>query len=455
MQHIFILDYVLLPLYLALFYWRVKKMARKPEAAELRKYLFIAFWLRMLGSVAYCMLIEYYYGYGDSFKFYDGSNFFTEQISKNVRNISYLFASYKETADWYNSIVTYTRDSSGYFDLPSSNIIMRISAALSYLSFNKFLIIALFFGFFSFAGQWKLFLVFDDINKHRHRKLLAFAVLYSPSIWFWGSGLLKDSLCLGSLGFIIYILYELFVKKRFSLFRLIQILVSLYMLAIIKSYILAVVLVGFAVMFFSLVLKSIANRILRFFVLGATVIGIAALLNVIDFSPYINTMMEESITQIRKFQQSYQAVQETDETSKAGFDLGEIDPSLPSLLAKSPQAIFTCLFRPFLWESRKVIILFTSLESTLLLFCTLFVMLKLRFIHFFRLTFNTPHLLFCFVISMLFALIIGFTTFNFGTMIRYKIIFLPFYYFFLVNLYCKYLASKKSISKVGGSNPIA
>jgi hypothetical protein len=36
---------------------------------------------------------------------------------------------------------------------------------------------------------------------------------------------------------------------------------------------------------------------------------------------------------------------------------------------------------------------------------------------------------------MLFALIIGFTTFNFGTLIRYKIMLLPFYYFMLVAIF--------------------
>ena len=123
--------------------------------------------------------------------------------------------------------------------------------------------------------------------------------------------------------------------------------------------------------------------------------------------------------------------------------MGELDGSFNNLILKSPLVIFTCLFRPFLWESKKLIILFTSLESTLLLLSTLFVMIRMGIIHFFLVIFRKPYLLFCFSISIIFALVIGFTTFNFGTMIRYKIIFLPFYYFLLVHLYSTYIASKK------------
>ncbi len=445
MQHIFILDYLLLPLYLAFFYWRVKKMAKKEENTGLRKPLLLAFWLRMVGAIAYSMLIEYYYGYGDSFKFFTGGNFFTDQISQHPSNFSYIFASFSKTSEWFDSMSTGISEATGYFDIPSNNMVMRISAVVSYLAFHKYLIIALFFAYFSFVGQWKLFLVFDDINKKRNRRLLAFAVLYSPSIWFWGSGLLKDSVCLGSVGIMLYIMYRFFVKKQFSIQSLMLFIFLAYIVSVIKLYITAILLAGLLIMFVPVLLKSIHNKVFRATVLLAMLFTVGLVIAFNDFSGQINIIAEESIAQIKEYQQSYQAVQEADETSKAGFNLGEIDPSPMSLLMKSPEVIFSCLFRPFLWESKKVIILFTSLESTLLLFFTLAIMFKWRFIHFFRIIFTTPHLLFCFSISMMFALVIGFTTFNFGTMIRYKIIFLPFYYFMLVNLYSRWRSSRKNI----------
>src|SRR6476660_4748188 len=104
MQYITLLDYILLPLYLGLFYWRVRKVARTYTEPDLKKYFFTAFWLRMFGSFAYSMVVQYYYGYGDSFTYYTGGSFFTEQIKASFSNIEYLFASFETTAEWYNSI---------------------------------------------------------------------------------------------------------------------------------------------------------------------------------------------------------------------------------------------------------------------------------------------------------------------------------------------------------------
>lgn len=414
------------------------------DRPDMKKYLITSFGLRMLGSFAYSMLVVYYYGYGDSLTFYSGGNFFRDQISEDIGNISYLFAPFEDMEYWYNT-TSPERNFSGYFSTASNNMVMRISAVFSYFALNAYFIVALFFGYFSFLGQWKLFQVFDKLNLGNHRKLLVYAILYSPSIWFWGSGLLKDSICLGAAGYMVSILYKMIVEKKFSIRSLLFLFFLVFIVSIIKSYITVIIAMGLTVMFFSLFLKSIKNKVMRTFVLFVGMGISAVVLYTGDFSNQINEMAEESIMQIQEFQENYANVAETEETSKAGFGLGELDPSLGSLIAKSPAVIFTCLFRPFVWESGKIIILMTSLESLAVLLSTLYIMVLTGPIRFFKLIFTTPHLLFCFIITMLFALVIGFTTFNFGTMIRYKIIFLPFYYFLLVNLYSMQMINRKRI----------
>ncbi|MEO7561796.1 MAG: hypothetical protein ABIT07_04335, partial [Ferruginibacter sp.] len=371
------------------------------------------------------------------FTFFRGSNFFTDQIAKDPSAIRYLFAPVKEVEYWYNSIegdINY----GGYFVNPSGNMVMKISAIISYVAFNKYLIVSLFFGFFSFAGQWKLFLVFDELNKNSHRKLLAFATLYTPSIWFWGSGLLKDPICLGAVGFIVHILFKLFVKKKFSLADLLFMGLLLYIVTVIKSYIIIILLVSIGALIlakFFRTVKSLLFRIILFFI----ALGLfAIILTVSNFTQTLNELTEESVLQIQTFQNNYQATQEEVQTSKGSFGIGEVNPSLGSILIKSPLVIFTCLYRPFLWESRSIMIFFTSLESMLLLYYTLYLLKKTKLTGFFKAIFSNRYLIFCFILSMLFSLIIGFTTFNFGTMVRYKIIFLPFFYFMLVQIFSTY-----------------
>ena len=142
--------------------------------------------------------------------------------------------------------------------------------------------------------------------------------------------------------------------------------------------------------------------------------------------------------QIQLFQKGYQAVKEDDERSRATFTISDIDPSLESIIINSPAVIGTCLFRPFIWESKKVIIFMASLEALFTLLITIYVVGKSKVLWFFKYIFTDATLLFCLIFSILFASVIGYTTFNFGTMIRYKIIFLPFYFFLLIQIYSKY-----------------
>ncbi|MGB4845499.1 MAG: hypothetical protein WBP16_13610 [Ferruginibacter sp.] len=434
MQNITIFDYLLLPVYLYIFYLIIRKRSVKYTDAELRKYFLIAFFLRMFGSVAYSMLVQYYYGYGDSFIYYYGSNYLRDQILQDGSNIKYLFAKAAEVKTWYNVEVN-NINYAGYFGIESNLFVMKISAVLSFLSFNSFLIISLFFGLFSFAGQWRMFLVFNDINKGKQLKLLAWAVLLTPSIWFWGSGLMKDSVCIGGLGFIIHYLYKIFITKNRSVKDIIILLILLYVVGSIKSYIIIILGISIATMAFTRFITAIKNIVIKAFVIVVFLFATVIVAFITNFSDQVQSFTEESIMQFDNFQHNYEVLQNTEENSEGGLKSVTIDNSLQGLLLQTPLAAFTCLFRPFIWESGKLIIVFTSLESLLLLLATVFVFFKVGILRFFRVIFNDPYILTAFTMSMLFAVLIGLTTYNFGTMARYKIILLPFFYFMLVNLY--------------------
>jgi hypothetical protein len=388
----------------------------------------------MFGAIAYAMLVQYYYGYGDSFIFYYGGDFLSSKLIEDPANIRYFFKSAAEVQSWFDFEIN-NISASGYFGVESNLFIMKLSAILSFLSFNKYLIITLFFGFFSFAGIWRLFLVFMEINKGKNQKIMAWAVLYMPSVWFWGSGLIKDSVCIGGVGFIIYFLYQILIKKNVSIKSLIGLLVLLYIVGSIKSYILIVLAVSLSTIIFYRVVTPFKNLVIRSFVILIFLFSMIVLAVATNFENQLQILAEESKIKVDSYQRNYDAAQDDDEQSKGFLEAVKIDPSFSGMLLHSPVAIFTCLFRPFIWESRKIFILFSALEASLLLFCTLYLLFKFRFIGFFKEIFINPFVLFSFVTSILFALVIGFTTYNFGTMARYKIILLPFYSFMLVSLY--------------------
>lgn len=429
-------DFILLPFYLFVFYLVIRRKSKKYEKLGLKKAFITAFWLRMAGAVLYGLLIQYYYGYGDTIGYYQGGNIISDMIIHDITAVKYLFLPAKDimaaarAMGFGDSIpVTMEHDSNA--------LVMKFSAVLSFITFNKFLIISIFFGFFSFAGIWKLFYVFYHLNNKRHVRLLALGVLYLPSLWFWGSGLIKEPLCTGALGFLIYSCYNIFNNKNRSVKNYILVLLAAYLLLIIKGYILALLLISLFIVGITYLAGLIKSWFIKLPALALCFIIIYVLFINLNINTGIENFIEDAAKQFETMQNSYQVVQNEDDRSRATFMLSEINPSLQGMVLNAPAVIGSCLFRPFPWEAQKIIIFFSSLEAMLTLLVTLYVLAKLYFFKFFKYCFTDLVAMFCFVFSILFALLIGYTTFNFGTMVRYKIIFLPFYFFLLIYTYTK------------------
>lgn len=412
-------------------------------SAEMQKYFVTAFFFHMAGSFLYCMVIQYYYGYGDSFGFYMGSNFLRKvaQIDGDP-----LGAITMTAADFSKRYAT-----GGFIDLElpigiqstSNLLVMKLSLLLSYITFNSYMIISLFFGLFSFAGIWRLFSVFSEILERRSEKILVYVILYMPSICFWGSGLMKDSLCLGFVGFIVHGIYKLFVKKQVSIWDAAVTVVCFYFLFLVKSYIASALAISIVLAYvLQIIIKSRGNIIKLGIVMLALSIG--SVFVVISASSNMESIIEESRSQIEVFKGSYSNASNDDERSAASFTTSDFDFSVSGLILRSPLAIFTTLFRPFLWETRKPIMLFSALESFLTILATIYILLKCRVFGFFGHIFRNPYLFFSFIFVMFLAAIVGFTTFNFGTLVRYRLPILPFYYFLLLAIYLKNKSVHKS-----------
>jgi len=283
MQIITIYDFLLLPVYLSIFYFFAKHRAIKITDADLRKIFIIAFGLRMFGSIAYSFLVQYYYGYGDSFTYYNGGDFIVKQILADFGNLKYLFVSAEELQRIYSIEEGSVGGVNGYIGTSANVAVMKASVVIAALSFNKFLITSLFFALFSFAGQWKLFLVFNDINEGKQKKLMAFAVLYTPSIWFWSSGLLKESICLGALGFIIHFLYKIFIKKKVAIRDLLALAVFVYVVLFIKSYIIVILAVSLAAFLFYNLISIFKNIVIKAFIVLLFIIASSSMAFVLNF----------------------------------------------------------------------------------------------------------------------------------------------------------------------------
>ena len=127
-------------------------------------------------------------------------------------------------------------------------------------------------------------------------------------------------------------------------------------------------------------------------------------------------------------------IQNLSETASLGSNFS-INTSSPLTLV--PNSLIATFFRPFLWEVTSPVVLFSAIESFILLFLTIYFFFKRGVGQFFKLAFADPRLLMCFVFAMIFAVAVGASTSNFGALSRYKIPCMPFYFIMLLMVYKK------------------
>ena len=185
-----------------------------------------------------------------------------------------------------------------------------------------------------------------------------------------------------------------------------------------------------------LVKNQVARRVLIPFFLTFSALGFFLFINFL--SNYFDAFsLDGFINEATKMQWWLQYSTERDDGT--GYSLGDYDPSFIGVLQLIPKSINVSLFRPYLWEAKKIIVIPSAIESLITLCLTLYIFLKVGFFRSIRISLTKPFLLFCLLFSLLFAFAVGFTSYNFGALARYKLPCLPFYLsaLVLINHYAK------------------
>ena len=421
-------DIILFPLYVYILNLIFTARRNKIKDPVLKFYHKYAFWVKIISTLA-ITIFNVYISLGDSTTLYftEGHGLF-KLILDDVSKIQWLFV---EGKDFSQDLITdsYNR---GYFNSEANFFIIRLVTIFSFFTFGHYLLINLFFSMIAFTGIWKLFRFFYDIYPHLHKKI-ALAILFLPTVVFWSSGALKDPICMGMLGWMTYAIYHGFYKKNDTLTNGIISIIAIWVLSIVKPYILFSYLP-----FFILYMLLINIHLIKSSFIKAMMVIFISALAVGGFILMSDKLQEEMGSfALEKLTESIQTQQNNfinmADKAESSFSLGvEYDGSLSSLLKLAPAAINATLFRPYLWESKKISTLLSSLESLTLMLFTLFVLYKAG-IRFFIVTLvKDPMVMFCFLFSILFALFIGATTLNFGTLVRYKIPCMPFFIMALI-----------------------
>lgn len=417
-------DFIVTPLVI-LFVYAVAYVVRPWVTDEVsRKYFFPALTVRILGALAVGFLYQFYYEGGDTFAYHThGSRPLWEAMMESPsQGFRLLFLNGE-----YGPGTWKTANQIWYWNDPQSFFVIRIAAILDLFTFSAYTATAVLFSVIAFAGAWMFFLTFYKQYPDMHR-WIAFSVLFIPTVVFWGSGIFKDTITLAALGAATFTFRKLFIEKRMSLPSGLLLVFSFWIIFSIKKYILLCFLPALLLWWVATNFSRISSVMLRMVLaplsgILAILLAYYAVLKVGEDDPRYNISKLAETAKITAYDIRYGWGARTGEGS--GYTLGELDGSWQSMIRLAPQAVNVSLFRPYIWEVINPLMLLSAIEGLVLLTVTLFLVWRVRWKLFSYL--QKPDVLFCFVFAMIFAFAVGVSTFNFGTLSRYKIPLIPYF----------------------------
>ena len=398
---------------------------------SISSYVIPAFLFRILAALIYALLIVYYYGFGDSHNYYQGTLDLHRAVADDSSFWLDIYSKWKlEPTDRIYPYFAYdgTYATQFYMQEIRTYNVSRLALPLSILFNKSFLCISFCISYLSFLGSWKLFMLFYEQYSHLHRKI-AIATLFLPSLLFWSTSLLKDPFCFAALGFLVSSLYALFIKRSFSFSDALSVSISSFILINLKPYILFSLIAVFFVWLFLRYRSKIKDRLIR-----RLTTGVFLLLSLsIGFlsSSFFSGLDEKNQYQTEKLVSTINSTQSNFENIKgegsgSNFKAYEAS-SLGGLILGFPVGVVNTYFRPFFWDVKSPIALLSALEAFGFLALTFYCMRKIGFNSFLQTVISDPLIAFCLGYAMLFGGVIGFTTTNFGALTRYKIPSIPFY----------------------------
>lgn len=405
-----------------------------------RKYFFPALFLKIAGGLGIGAVYLFYYKGGDTASYfltaYGIHTAFMDSWEAGWTFLSTSPTDYKPgewetryTELYYKYVIhyiVYFKDENAYF-------VSRIIFFATLLTFANYFATSIIISTISFIGVWGLYRTFL-YEFPLLRRQLAFAIFFVPSVWFWGSGLLKDSLTFGFLGMLTYCVHQLTLRRKLRPILVIGGLFSFFIIYNIKSYIIFSY-VPFILLWIGLrwrenirngfIKLAFTPFILIFFSLGAyfALVKLSEGSSKYSIDTVLNTAYVSKVDLTSSYYYS--------DGKGSSYDIGDFSPTPTGVLSKLPICVITTFFRPFLFESRSVLMLISALENTIILLFFFRLFYRIGIFRFFKLLGTQSVLFFSFGFSISFAFMVGLSSGNFGNLVRYKIPCIPF---FLVSL---------------------
>ena len=385
----------------------------KRDHSPLKTFYWSALIFKLLSGIALGLLYLYYYNGGDTFNYFnDGVKLASLARQDPGSYISFLWSGDESYSIWTE--LTYKQ--------PRAIFLSKVTSLFCLLTADSYWVISLYFSFISFLCAWILAKKILILNTgSEFAGVLAF--LFFPSIVFWSSGVIKESLAMAALFFVCVIFLQLWLKERVGLMRWPLTGFAIWILWNLKYYYIGVFLPVAATallakwIFARLKTQSLAIKII---VWSSIFIGPMVLISSLHPNFYPERFLDVVVSSYNEFH----AISDDRDV----IYYSTMEPTLTSIMKNIPLAIFSGLYRPFITEATTIFQILSAAENFLLLVLTISVLTQIKQL------IKGKHRLLTFsllVYVLILCVFLALSTPNFGTLSRFRIGFLPFFVFLL------------------------
>ncbi|MEM7110362.1 MAG: hypothetical protein AAF519_19195 [Bacteroidota bacterium] len=402
--------------------WIYLSFNRKSD--DLHPWFFFGFLiLKLFAGFSFGLVYSYYYSSGDTFTFFHQG----ERLANLARSNFSGYADFLISSD------------PNLIELRSQwtpNLVFsKLVSVFCLLTNDSYWLISTYLSLFCFFSLWYLFQMLTQIFTH-NKLSIVLALFVVPSFVFWSSGLSKEAVAIGCISLVVRPYLQLFfTNSKVSWIQWGVSLLALLLLWKLKYFYAAPLLVALltAALVYSLHKLGWVDTLAK--TVGFSVVIFCGIL-------FFATLSHPNFYLSRIFE----VIVENHDTllAKSGDEVirySHLKPSLFSILVNSPYALVSGLFRPLPGEVKVWIGIGTGLENLLLLGFFIWTSVKLQVNYELkRAIFITSALLYILTLAVLLAL----STPNFGTLMRFKVAFLPFLWMLILynNLWVKQLSKR-------------
>lgn len=398
---------------------------------EFRFFLAHFYWKILMGLAFGLVYILYYERHGDTVFYWQGA-----------KKLNLLFLE-NPGAYWHEIFSTPPRDYiPNYFSRvgqppgwiysePNSWFVCKVASFLSFFSFGSFLTLNLFFSVISTIISWRFFRYMNKILLTK-TSYIALACLFIPSVAFWCTGLIKDTIAICGIFVLTMSVLKLIRKDYTSLTKvLLNLLLAFYFLYSIRPF-----LVICTVIPLLMILIFRVNRTKPFVIKFLTrAFGVSLAVGSLMF--YFSNSGSFGEFSAGSVFETAEVIQK-DMLNNAGYTGKRYHLSIEefsgiNLLLVAPEAIATTLFRPFIWEADGIFMLLNGLENLVILYLCIRFFLSRKKNHFSNELKENSFYLYALFLILILGYFVGLTSGLFGTLVRLKTPIMPF--FLLIILY--------------------